>query len=177
MTKFNARQKGIEENICKAARSNARFIKPIRHISEREDNGSEDGFVLQRRTSGPFEGMYDVYYTTPPRSNDNWQMGGIPTRQSALAQYLSRSLSKCTVDVSGLYRVCWDDMNFDPDATNCLVFSKFKDQQVALLPDLYQILDYKHAGLTEGEHRICLGVGDGITPFEKKKPMTVFAGK
>ena len=172
VTKFNDRQQQIEENICKTARSNARFIKPLRDISEREDDGSEDAVVIQKPASGKF----DVYYTTPPRSHDAWHMGGIPTRQSVLAQYLRRVLTKCTTNVSGLYRVCWDDMNFDAGAENYLVFSKFKDQHVALLPDVYQMLDYQHAGLTREEHQICLGIGEGITPFAKKKPMTVFAG-
>ena len=173
VSKLNKRQEQINENICRSAKENARFIKPLRDISERDDDGSEDAVVIQKRASG----RYDIYYTTSPRPNDSWHMGGIPTRQSILAEYLNFVASKCTTNVSGFYRICWDDMNFDVNAKNCLVFSKYKDQQVALLPDVYQILDYKHAGLTKEEQQICHGVSDGITPFDQKKPMSVFAGK
>lgn len=149
-----------QDNIRAAATDNARFIKPWRNLADRDDDEprvQDDAVVIQKRAS---TGAYDVY-STPPRKSD------FMIRISTVCNYLKhRVLPTCEGDMSGAYRVCYDDQIDERDDTNCLVFSKFTDQRLALMPDLYQMANYSNRGPF---------LADPV-PFADKKPQTVFAG-
>ena len=159
----------VSDAIIAAARENARFIRPWRTPSERNDDpifrrGCDhedygDAIILQRRDSG----RYDVYSTVT-------KLFEYSLRARTVCQFLQdKVLPHCAENVSGCYRLCYDDIVSDHH--NCLVFSKKKDQQLALLPDLYQMADYNCCSW-KGE---IAGCGEPV-PFEQKKPQCIFAG-
>ena len=160
----------VSDAIIAAARDNARFIRPWRVPSDRDDDpllrrGCEredygDAIILQRRSTG----RYDVYSTITP-------LFEYSMRARTVCQFLQdQVLPNCTVDVSGCYRLCYDDIVSDRE--NCLVFSKRKDQPLALLPDLYQMTGYTCCAW-ERELR---ERGSEPVPFDQKKLQSIFAG-
>jgi hypothetical protein len=152
----------VLENIQAAAHDNARFIRPWRSVEERDDDDNitiqQDAIIIQKRNSNR---KYDVY-STRPRNPD------IAKRVLGTCDYFSEVvLTTCDdIDVSGVYRVCYDDSIDDPSETNYLVYSKFVGQTVACMPDLYYQSNFSGRGIYMND----------TTPFEKKKPKAVFAG-
>ena len=159
----------VLSNIDAAARDNARYIRPWRELSERDDEpfqrrGSEsedygDAIILQRRASG----RYDVFST-------HTSLYHYGLRPRVVCKFLQEKvLPLCTTNVSGCYRFCFDDIVSDNE--NCLVFSKKQDQSLALFPDLFQIADY-----TCCSWKTQLASQPESVPFESKKPLCIFAG-
>lgn len=149
------------DNIRSAALDNARFIRPWRALEDRDDDDpklQDDLLIIQKRRT---TGKYDVYSTAPRKSD-------FTVRINTVVDYMkNKVLPTCETDVSGSYRICYDDMLDERDESNCLVFSKFTDQTVALMPDMYQMANYSNRGILNPQDPIA---------FEKKRPATIFAG-
>ncbi len=167
--KSETKQDTIISAILSAAADNGRFIRPWRIPAERDDepiirNGFQcedygDAIILERRDSG----QYNVYSTVTP-------LFEYSLRARTVCRFLKEKvLPNCVENVSGTYRICYNDIVSDDH--NCLVFSKKKDQQLALIPDLYQMADYNCCSWRQE-------IKDQKEPvrFEQKKPMSIFAG-
>jgi len=149
----------IRTLIHSAAEKNAKYVKPWRSLEDRDDNNTiqDDAIVISKRKS---TNEYDVYSTRPKKEDF-----GIRIR--TVCDYIKSVVPMCENDVSGCYRVSYDDMIYEKDDTNCLVFSKYRDQQVALMPDMYQMANYSGKGID---------LAKDTYPFEAKLPATVFVG-